>query len=78
MQAMRRHYIEPDGYNILHYLANENNFECIREALKVEVPYKRDNNNLTPLQYALNRKSHQAVGELLKYVTENDNNVKYM
>jgi hypothetical protein len=49
MQVMCRHYIEPDGYNILHYLAIENNFECIKEALKVEVPYKRDNNNFMPL-----------------------------
>jgi hypothetical protein len=42
MRAMRRYLVQPCGFNILHYLANENNDTCIIEALKSDVPYIRD------------------------------------
>jgi hypothetical protein len=42
MRAMRRYLVQPYGFNILHYLANENNDTCIIEALKSDVPYIRD------------------------------------
>ena len=69
---MRRHIIQPYGFNILHYLANENNDTCIIEALKSDVPYIRDKLNQSPLEYALNRNSRQAASVLLDHVINSD------
>jgi len=69
---MRKHIIEPYGFNILHYLANENNDTCIIEALKCNVPYIRDKLGQSPLEYALNRNSRQATNVLLSHIINSD------
>ena len=31
---MRRHKIQPYGFNLFHYIAHENNYVCIEAALR--------------------------------------------
>ena len=62
----------PCNINMLHYLANMNNYECIKEALKSDKAlYIRDGFGKTPIQYALERKNFKIVSALLEYLTAN-------
>ncbi|CAG9330653.1 unnamed protein product [Blepharisma stoltei] len=62
--------IFPLRINILHYYCFFDQIDNLKLALKINTPIFRDNNNKSPLSYAIIKKSRRCIDEILKYISE--------